>query len=269
VSLGITDKFYYIDENGKKIVLTIAEFDGGIGLKPNYGFYRESRIGEGTEGIVYRHGDLAFKIISNFNHSILPFEDKSAKKYEYFKTLTDLKNTIVPKHILFQLDTDEFCGYTSTFVPMIDEISNFRCSNLLESFEGLLSDADYLGHNFVRAYDSSEGCNFIFGKTVLYAIDSGRWVLVDREKYPNSDEWHILEYGSVSNLVAKNKREFSIGVASLFCSEDIVSKDVVDKLRPFCSEFILNRGEPMVFYDRLVKELGPYPTLGDYGADKK
>jgi hypothetical protein len=269
VGLGITDKFYYIDDNGEKIVLTIAEFDGGIGLKPNYGFYRESGIGSGTEGVVYRHGDLAFKIIHTFNHTILPIEDKSAKKYEYFKELTVLKNTIVPKHILFQLDTGEFCGYTSTFIPKIDKISNFRCSNLLESFLGLLSDADYLGHHFVRTHDSSEECNFIFGKTAIYAIDPGRWLLVDKEKYPDSDEWHFWEYGSVSDLIARNKRDFSIGIANFFCYSALVDNDVTDKLSPLCDEFVLGKGNPIMFYNSLVKELGSYPTLGDYGADRR
>ena len=247
----LRNKFYYIDDSGNEIVLSLPELGKCLGI--------------GSEGTtVYRLGNLAFKIFDTA-------PDNPEEEYENFKSFTKLRNIIVPKHLLHVYDrTDQFCGYTSTFVQKINGIANFRCSSLLTSVDGLLNDAADIGRELVIV-DSTAVHNYIFGEDALYYAGSDKWKNDTKTK-------HL----SIDSIVKVNRLDFSKGIAKLLKSPDVVGTAVSSRIAPICDDFLFCKcniaGELMFdrrieeskrFHHRLVSELGPYPTLGDYGANRR
>jgi len=206
------DRFYYIDENGEKIILSLSDFD--------------EFIGNGSECDVYRLDDLAFKLIHTFG-------DNSNQEYEYFKSFTRLRNTIAPKYLLFDFRTDKFRGAVSTHIQRIERIKNFKCSSLIESFGGLLSDASVLGLNFVRTFDSFASCNYVFGEEALYSVDYGKWIIAS--SMGDVIEEPLDDWDQTAELVRLNRIDFAVGVAELLKCPCTVGMDAALRFSPICN----------------------------------
>ena len=223
--------FYYIDDNGKKVFFDTKN---------------TSAFDGGNEGSVYKVGGLAIKVIEKFSIS---FEEA-----DYFRTFTNLKRTRIPKHILFSIADDSFAGYTDLFLSRINRIANFKCSNFLRDYLNILDDVTLLAAGGICTCDSIDE-NFLFDKDNLYLLDCSRW--------------YISEPNSKIDIEKDNRYEVAEGIAQILTNPLRVGTNIAIAMTPFCDALIKNEESPLEFHKRLSKELGSYPTFGDYSINKK
>ena len=143
--------------------------------------------GEGTESIIYKYKDKAFKIYKDFC-----IKDRigleTVKKLSTIKT----KRIILPEEELYNL-SHKFIGYTSKYVDRyhLSNLYNLNKQKLLNELKLLYEDSDMLSDNNIDIEDLIKE-NTIYNDGI-YICDPGSYIVNERQskesiKYLNREK---------------------------------------------------------------------------------
>ena len=144
--------------------------------------YSLKRLGAGHDGIVFRYGDLALKLLKYDINKRKEKDLMTFSKVNYFLETLDLKRVVAPIDIL--LDTDGiFAGYVMECIedvtkdhkdPSYKPPGEFSCLDLAYAIAELEEDFSNLTEARVRAEDINRG-SYIISTDFLHVCDMDKF----------------------------------------------------------------------------------------------
>ena len=163
-------------------------------------------LGKGSEGFVYKIGDMTYKI---YHQGALQDNFGLKEKHHEYLSTIPTKQIILPKHAILNED-GEYVGYSAPFIKGSQKektgISQLDKKIFLDNIRQLLVDFKLLSDCLVLCADV-QPINYIFDSEdeKMYIIDPGRYkhhVFVDLKKY---ERQNIEQYSALLDLLIMNE----------------------------------------------------------------
>lgn len=236
--------------NNKSIILS-----GSGEVIPNV--FSLEKIGAGHDGIVFRYGNKALKVLKYDDF----FREKNGlmtyNKATFFIENLNLKRITKPTDIFYD-DSLSFAGYVMDFIePLVSLDSSkrfldFSCPELLDSILELDSDFTNLTVNGVLVGDINLG-SYIYSSDFLHLCDM--------------DKYRVYKSGDLKN---RNKLILNFVIAKMLSSMMQADTSFSSSEKKIIASWIRSSSNSSTFYSEIVDDIfqNSDKTVGEFAKTK-
>ncbi len=199
------------------------------------------RVGAGHDGIVFRYGDKALKVLK---YDIRTRREKGLMTFEkavYFQNHLQLKRILKPDGVLLDKE-GVYSGYRMPYKEKTDKsLAEFTCQDFITFSEELREDFTKLAQKRVIAGDINEG-SYIVTDDFLYLCDT--------------DKYQIVSEQSNLNVTSQNQKSCHFAVSKFLYYEmmKLVPSDNINKKK--FAYWIKKSSNDSTFLTRTYQEIG-------------